>query len=208
VARKMCDMHYRRWMKFGNVNATKRPDDWGKRNKHPLWQTWKWTKRAKNGRVTRWDDFYKFLDDVGQRPSDLSKLRRYKSDAPFGPDNFFWSEPIVKSANQTASLEGRAKYMRDWRKANPLRAKHHDLKKTLGIGLDEYTHLLEKQGGKCAICGKADEWFNLAADHCHNKGYVRGLLCSLCNRGLGLYRDDPSLLRRAAEYIEETERLL
>ena len=31
---------------------------------------------------------------------------------------------------------------------------------------------------------------------------MRGLLCEGCNRGIGLLRDDPDLLRRAADYID------
>lgn len=204
VANKMCEKHYRRWKKYGNANAVNRPDDWGKRNKHPLNQTWRWTARAKHGRVERWNDFWKFVENVGERPNQLSRLRRYKSSQPFGPDNFYWSDPVVEKAGQTAkgNRKGRAAYMRDWHKKNPLKSKNLYLKRSFGIDIDEYMALLESQNGKCAICGGEDEWFNLAVDHCHDKKHVRGLLCSQCNRGLGLFRDSPDLLRKAAEYLE------
>lgn len=61
------------------------------------------------------------------------------------------------------------------------------------------------QGGVCAICGNGAEDTQhglLHVDHCHDKGHVRGLLCSPCNLALGLFRDNPALLRRAAEYLE------
>lgn len=44
-------------------------------------------------------------------------------------------------------------------------------------------------------------------DHCHKTGKVRGVLCYACNTGLGKFRDDPVLLRRAILYIEKEGRI-
>lgn len=54
---------------------------------------------------------------------------------------------------------------------------------------------------ECIICGEAQEK-QLAIDHDHKTGHVRGALCSRCNLGLGHFRDDPELLRLAAYYLE------
>ena len=75
-----------------------------------------------------------------------------------------------------------------------------------GIGrvtANEFNARLESQGGGCAICG-GQSWAgqNLAIDHCHQTGLVRGLLCAGCNTALGLMRDNPSRLRSAADYLE------
>ncbi len=44
--------------------------------------------------------------------------------------------------------------------------------------------LIEKHGNKCALCMKPREMFkmNLAVDHSHTSGKIRGLLCYHCNR--------------------------
>ena len=80
------------------------------------------------------------------------------------------------------------------------------LMKTYNITLDTYHIMLAEQGGKCKICGALSPqtaWGELfRVDHCHKTGRIRGLLCDGCNMGLGSFRDNPSALRAAAEYLE------
>lgn len=75
-----------------------------------------------------------------------------------------------------------------------------------GITRDQYQSLVQAQGGRCAICGSTEtrdkrngRW---NVDHDHATGRIRGLLCALCNRGLGQLRDDPDLLRAALAYLD------
>lgn len=73
-------------------------------------------------------------------------------------------------------------------------------------GLDPTTGSLPEQ---CGICGRSDR--KLVIDHDHRccpsevacGRCVRGLLCHGCNVALGIFRDDPRLLRLAARYIEQ-----
>lgn len=51
---------------------------------------------------------------------------------------------------------------------------------------------------KCEICG---DTYRLCWDHDHATGKPRGTLCSRCNTGLGMFRDDANFLRRAIEYL-------
>jgi hypothetical protein len=74
--------------------------------------------------------------------------------------------------------------------------------KTYGLTELDYARLLLAQEGACAICRQCRP-YNLAIDHCHRTGRIRGLLCKLCNnRLLTSARDDPVILRTAAEYLE------
>lgn len=74
-----------------------------------------------------------------------------------------------------------------------------------GVSDHAYASMLSEQWGCCAICrttvpGRRDKFF--AVDHNHTTGAVRGLLCQSCNRAIGLLKDDPSILRAAATYLE------
>lgn len=43
----------------------------------------------------------------------------------------------------------------------------------------------------------------MEVDHNHQTGAARALLCSRCNGGLGLFEDDPALMRRGIAYLEK-----
>jgi hypothetical protein len=66
-----------------------------------------------------------------------------------------------------------------------------------GLTIDEARKF--KAGKVCQICGGSER---LAVDHCHVTGEIRGVLCGLCNRALGGFRDDPFLLFRAIQYLD------
>lgn len=68
-----------------------------------------------------------------------------------------------------------------------------------GLSEEEYADLLSEQSHACAICSERMD--PACVDHDHETGEVRGLLCSPCNTGLGLFRDDPELLRAAIAYL-------
>lgn len=61
---------------------------------------------------------------------------------------------------------------------------------------------INRQDGKCAICEARLSKPHL--DHCHQTGYVRGVLCPNCNVGIGHFRDNPELLHKAVAYLERT----
>ena len=74
----------------------------------------------------------------------------------------------------------------------------YHLKRRYGISAAEADLMLEAQDGLCAICKAAPA---VHVDHDHATGQVRALLCFNCNGGLGQFKDDPAVLRAAAEYV-------
>lgn len=81
--------------------------------------------------------------------------------------------------------------------------KDRNLQKTHKISLEEYNEMFEQQGGVCAICGNPPGKKMLAVDHCHTTGKIQGLLCSLCNIGLGHFKDSTFRLTSAIKYLEQ-----
>jgi hypothetical protein len=78
-----------------------------------------------------------------------------------------------------------------------------------GMSQEEYDRRVAEQNNSCALCGRSEirihyrtqKVQSLSVDHNHTTGENRSLLCGDCNRGLGLFRDDPELLIRAAVYL-------
>lgn len=87
--------------------------------------------------------------------------------------------------------------------------REHKWRKWYNLQPSDIAGMLSAQGSLCAICPRTLTVETLAVDHdhacCPGKRScgkcVRGLLCSNCNTGIGLLQDDPTILRKAAEYV-------
>lgn len=91
------------------------------------------------------------------------------------------------------------------RSCDELRKYKRFIKKTYDISWDDYEKMFDAQSGCCAICKSkvsSARTTRLFVDHCHDTLKVRGLLCSSCNHGLGLFKDSPTLLKAALKYLE------
>ena len=89
-------------------------------------------------------------------------------------------------------------------------SRKHGLKKRYNMTVEKYDELFAKQHGVCAICSKPEKVKNncgvkrLSVDHNHLTGKVRGLLCSKCNHGLGMFDADTdgiNILKSAIVYL-------
>lgn len=89
--------------------------------------------------------------------------------------------------------------------ANKDRRRERGYRENYGITTAEYEDMFARQNGRCAICesesSKTANSHLLFVDHCHVTGKVRGLLCSLCNRGLGAFEDSATIVHAAAIYL-------
>jgi len=79
-----------------------------------------------------------------------------------------------------------------------------------GLSVRQYAEMLTVQNNACAICKTPhidENGKRLVIDHNHllETGAVRGLLCMVCNLGLGQFKDSPSVLRAAAKYLEQKQ---
>ena len=81
--------------------------------------------------------------------------------------------------------------------------RENHVRRTYGLSPEDVQALLAKQSGVCAICQGTMEGRKLHIDHDHAKGKVRGLLCDLCNVGLGSFKDNPERLKAAIDYLSK-----
>lgn len=130
----------------------------------------------------------------------------------------FYKDAKGDQGRSAVCKECKRAYQRDQYAANPNRDRKNvsdrrsRLKTRYDLDPERYQAMLTEQGGGCAICGEsAPPGTNLAVDHNHRccpgkktcGRCVRALLCTRCNRMLGLAQDDPGRLRAAADYLEE-----
>lgn len=110
-------------------------------------------------------------------------------------------EAIAEASRERyiANRESVLEWHREYREANRQLLRDKELKRKHGLSRGDLGTLCEEQGGVCKICGMKRR---LVVDHCHDSGAIRGLLCTGCNVGLGMFRDSPKILRDAISYLK------
>lgn len=95
------------------------------------------------------------------------------------------------------------------------RRKTH-IEKSYGITYEQYSKLLVQQNFRCKICQRRESDIHpisgrtkyLCVDHDHDTGKVRALLCESCNKLLGFAKENPEILMRAFDYLQELKPLI
>lgn len=92
------------------------------------------------------------------------------------------------------------------------------LKRLYGITVDDYHRMLKEQNYGCALCGSTDPSMGnrgyirngnktirsvFDVDHNHKTGKVRGLLCTKCNRLVGLANDSLTTAQNLVQYLSK-----
>lgn len=100
----------------------------------------------------------------------------------------------------STSLDGMQTYCRSCQKIDKALRRYN-------IETDEYNELIKITN--CQICGteltssKTPLSTKRVIDHCHTLNIVRGVLCSHCNTGIGLLKEDVDILKNAINYISK-----
>jgi hypothetical protein len=132
-------------------------------------------------------------------------LRRWRAAHPEKNHEAWMREKARYDADPELKAKKLAK-QKEWTLANMDRhkacvRKNHYLREH-GITMPEFDAIFVAQDCKCGLCGKDKSGgHNWALDHDHKTGYIRGILCFACNAGAGKFKDDPDLLRKAADWF-------
>lgn len=154
VARGLCDKHRKRLARHGHLNST-RPQDWGQREKHPLYQTWHGMMRRCHGthkdfvnygargiRVCeRWRDFWAFVDDMGPRPGPEYTVERENNDRDYEPGNCRWATLTEQARNRRSSVITRELAVEIKRRAARME-KAGDIARSLGLEYDQVRNVI------------------------------------------------------------------
>ena len=161
-------------------------------------------------------DKYRYID----RPADTKEMKCSKCSLT-KPINLFNKymlrirSPYCAECRQNATREHHNKpeskiKHKLWYKRYEENAEDARMKRLYGISLNQYKLMFEEQNGCCALCHQPEtskaasgKILRLSVDHNHQTGSIRGLLCFVCNRGIGFIRDDIELAIRVLEYIDE-----
>jgi hypothetical protein len=114
------------------------------------------------------------IDPVGTRKKNAERMAKYRKNHP---------EHIEK---------------------NRLCKKKINLRKNYGLSITKWNEMALNQDRKCKLCGRvceSDKTFHV--DHSHTDGHIRGLLCTQCNVGIGMFGDSIELLQKALLYLQE-----
>jgi hypothetical protein len=107
---------------------------------------------------------------------------------------------VAKHESERKSKPVRKAYCKQRVKSTHLRLKY-------GLTPDEHQKMLSDRNNTCDLCTRTFETLEGRqgphVDHCHATGKVRGILCPVCNRQLGVVEslERKGILDKTVEYM-------
>lgn len=144
-------------------------------------------------------EFNLMIRTVRRRDQERAKAARWKASQP----------EAYAAARRRSYVKNRDKHIarsKAYREAHPRASRagvdrDRYVARVYGLPPGSYDAMMAAQDNACAIC--RGPFTGVAhVDHEHGSQIVRGLLCANCNRGVGMFRDQPERLRAAAAYLE------
>lgn len=130
------------------------------------------------------------------KPDDLFGVDKSRSDN---------RAPYCRECRNLFERKQRKKGLRKGKpkKTSPEKSREYALRCRYNLEIEEYNNLLGAQNFSCGIC--ATKLKTPCVDHEHETGVVRGILCRMCNMGIGALRDNINLLHKAVDYLTKFE---
>lgn len=141
----------------------------------------------------------------------------YKDRHTISGRTVYCKECVKQKSSKQYKKPERKSYMRDYdrekyKNDENFRNKHRNAryKYMYGISLEDYDRMHKEQNGVCAICKKpSSSGKRLAVDHdsvleLQGIKKVRGLLCHICNLGIGNLQHSEEIIQSALDYLKSS----
>lgn len=135
-----------------------------------------------------------------QRPEVKARKKAYEQRPEVKARHKAWRT----SHKEEIAIHARAYYI-SHKKEYAIRCRTRKLRVQYGLTPEAFKIIFINQNRICAICGTTDWGIQgPTVDHDHKTGKIRGILCHICNKALGSFKDSPVLLRIAINYLEKS----
>jgi hypothetical protein len=172
---------------------------WRENNKERFKETTQKWKQGNKDKISEWQK-----NNRKENPEKVLKRERKYKEANREKIN------AAQKEKRNANIEEYRKKEAEQREKNRENIRINHAAWTYGLTKEEYISLINSNDGKCYICGNEEKVIDsvskkirrICIDHDHSTGKVRGLLCNLCNSGLGKFKDSIDLIEKALDYLK------
>jgi|AntRauMFilla1563_2_1112583.scaffolds.fasta_scaffold07041_5 hypothetical protein len=147
-------------------------------------------------------EFHKAKDRPDGYRGDCKSCRKNKSKINYSPKQLRCTKcDFLKDMNENnfhISNKNKFGFRRQCKECHRIQMQECNLKRYYNLDIDGKNKMILEQDNKCLICNLESK---LVVDHDHETGEVRGLLCDICNRGIGYLREKNENLWNSILYL-------